>query len=107
MTRPDKNVFPHHSRLMDTVRASSSSATLSRTVFRPQPIPPPISSVPSPPVSVLYNTLPAVDMSMTESVSKIWSFVHSPSQITAARNFRGKEAQGLVDLIDKVRDPQS
>ena len=53
-------------------------------------------------VAIPYNGLPAVDMSTTESVSNIRSLIHSPSWIATARNLRGEEAQGLIDLIDRV-----
>jgi len=57
----------------------------------------------SPPVAILFNGLQMEDMSVAESISKIWSFMHSPPRIAAARDLRGEEAQGLIDLIDRVR----
>ena len=41
-------------------------------------------------------------ISVSESVSVVRSFVHSPSCVAAARNLRGKEAQCLIDAIDGV-----
>ena len=73
-----------------------------RIVFCPQRTDPPITTPLSPPVPILYDGLCVADMSVTESVSNIRAFMHSSSRITAARNLRGKEAQGFIDLIDKV-----
>jgi hypothetical protein len=82
---------------MDAVENPSS------TVFYTQPTDSPIISSPPSSVAILYNDLRVADMSAAESVSNIWSFMHSSSRITAARKLRGTEAQGLIDLIDQVR----
>jgi len=62
-----------------------------------------VVDAPSPPAAILYNDLQVGSMSAAESVADIWSFMHSSSRIAAARSLRGKEAQGLIDLIDQVR----
>ena len=54
-------------------------------------------------IDTLYSGFRVTDMSAVESVSMIRSFMHSSTRITAARKLRGKEAQGLIDLIDQVR----
>ena len=53
-------------------------------------------------VATLYKGLCVADMPVAESVLNIRSFMHSSPRIAAARNLRGKEAQGLIDLIDQV-----
>jgi len=73
-----------------------------RTTFHPQRTDPPVISASSTPVAILYGGLHALNMSVVESVSNIRSFMHSSSRIAAARDLRGKEAQGLIDLIDQV-----
>ena len=42
---------------------------------------------------------------MAESVSSIRTFMHSSSRIAAARKLRGREAQSLIDVIDRVCGP--
>ena len=75
----------------------------SRTGSYPLLTDPSVVSAPSPPLAILYNGLRVEDMSAAESISNIWSFMHSSSRIAAARNLRGEEARGLIDLIDQVR----
>ena len=75
-----------------------------RTVFYPQRTDPFVINTSPPPVATLYDSFRVTDVSAAESVSKIWSFMHSPSKIAAARNLRGEEAQALIDLIDQVSD---
>ena len=75
----------------------------SQTTFSSQCADTAVIDSPSPSVALLYNGLRVTDMSVADSVSKIRSFVHSSSQIAAARNLRGKDAQELIDLIDQVR----
>ena len=74
----------------------------SRATLSPQGTDHSVTGVSSPLVAVLYDDLRAADTSATEFVSNIRSFIHSSSRITAARNLRGEEAQGLIDLIDQV-----
>ena len=69
----------------------------SQAVFSPQQTDPPIPGVPSLPVDILDK-----GFRVAESVSSIWSFMHSTSLIAAARNLRGREAQRLIDLIDQA-----
>ena len=63
---------------------------------------PPVTGVSA---GILYDYFRVIDKSMAESVSNIRSFMHSSSRIAAARNLRGREAQRLIDLIDRVRGP--
>jgi len=80
----------------------------SQTIFHlfPQPADPSaINLSPSPP-TVLCNSLYVADIPVTESISNIRSFIHSPSQIAAARNLRGEDAQRLIDRIDQVNYAQ-
>ena len=74
----------------------------SRTAFYQQRSGSPVTSTSSPPVAILYDGLRVTDMSGDETVSNIRSLLHSSSQITAARNLRGKDAQGFINLIDQV-----
>ena len=74
----------------------------SQMCLSPQQNDPSVIHAPSPSVDILYGGLRVVDMSAVDSVSKIRSFMHSPSRVAAARDLRGKEAQGLIDLIDQV-----
>ena len=53
-------------------------------------------------IDTLYNGFRVTDMSAVETVSTIRSFMHSSTRISAVRKLRGKEAQGLIDLIDQV-----
>ena len=52
----------------------------------------------------LHDSSHVTDVSVTESVSIIWSFIRSQYSITVARSLRGKEAQRFIDFIDRVRD---
>jgi len=56
----------------------------------------------SPPVPILHDCLHAADTPISESASNVLSFLHSPYKVAVARSLRGKEAQGLIDLIDQV-----
>ena len=47
------------------------------------------------------------EVSASESIPIIHSFVHSSSSVAAAKNLRGKEAQSLIDAIDQVGAIQS
>jgi hypothetical protein len=82
---------------MDAVENLSSTGFYQRRADSSATIAPSLS------VAILYNGLRVADMSVAESLSKIRSFVHSSSRITAARNLRGEEAQELIDHIDQVR----
>ena len=42
------------------------------------------------------------EISASESVPIIHSFIHSPTGVAAARNLRGKGAQSLIDAISQV-----
>ena len=75
-------------------------------VFHPQQTNPSTIDASSPPVDILYDGLRVADISMAKSISGIRSFMHSSSRIAAARNLRGEEAQGLIDLIDRVSGTQ-
>ena len=74
-----------------------------QTRLSPQWNDPSALDTPPPSVAILFSGLCVVGLSAVESVSKIRSFMHSPSRIAAARGLRGKEAQELIDLIDQVR----
>ena len=74
----------------------------SRTAFYPQRADLPTTGPPPPSVTILYDGPYAVGMPAAESVSRIRSFLHSPPRIAAARALRGKEAQGLIDLLDQA-----
>ena len=76
------------------------------SVFHPQQANPSTIDASPPPVDILYDGLRVADISMAKSVSGVQSFMHSSSRITAARNLRGEEAQGLIDLIDRVSGTQ-
>ena len=80
--------------MMDTAKNPA------RAVFYPRRIDLSIISPSSPSVAILYDGLHVADMSVAQSVSNIRSFLHSSSRIAAARDLRGEEAQGLIDLID-------
>ena len=58
---------------------------------------------PRPPTSQhpLYNDLVA-DVSEVNPVLKVRSLVHSPYWIAIARGLRGKEAEDLIEFIDRV-----
>ena len=78
-----------------------------RAGSHPQRANPPVTgTLLPPPVIILHNDLHMSDISSVEPVSNIRSFIHSSPRIAAARNLRGKEAQGLVDLIDQVSSAQ-
>jgi len=79
----------------------------SQTISPPQPTDLPVISPSSPSATALCNSLRVADTSVTESISNIRSFIHSSTQIAAARNLRGKDAQGFIDLIDQVNCAQS
>lgn len=53
-------------------------------------------------VTILHDDLYMADMSVTDFFLNIWSFIHSPHKVTAAKSLRGEEAQRLIDLIDQV-----
>ena len=76
----------------------------SRTAFYQHQSGSPVTSASSPPVAILYDGLHVTDMAEDKTVSNIRSLLHSSSQIIAARNLRGKEAQGFINLIDQVSD---
>ena len=85
-------------RMIGTVESPS------RVVFYSQRTASPVINTPSPPVviDILSNGLRVTGRSGTESLLNIRTFMHSSSRIAAARNLRGKAAQGLIDLIDQV-----
>lgn len=72
-----------------------------RTVSHPQRANPSVISA-SLPTNILYDGSRTPEIPVVEPVSNIWSFMHSSSQIAAARNLRGEEAQSLIDLVDQV-----
>jgi hypothetical protein len=82
---------------MDTVEHPSQMC------LTPQWNDPSVAHTSSPSADILYGGLRVVGVPAVDSVSKIRSFMHSPSQIAAARGLRGKEAQAFIDLIDQVR----
>jgi len=73
-----------------------------QALFSPQRTEAPATSAPPSPVGIFYNGFRVADMLAAESVSNIRSFMHSSSRIATARNLRGREAQRLIDLIDRV-----
>ena len=75
---------------------------LPRAAFHPQRTDSSVISDPPPPVAIVDNGPRMADISVAESVSSIRSFIHSLSWITAAKNLRGEEAQGFINLIDRV-----
>ena len=81
-------------RMMDTAENPS----------HPQRTQPSIINSSPPLVALLYNTLCVADMSVAELISNIRTFIHSPPLIAVARNLRGEEAQGFIELIDQVGD---
>jgi len=52
-----------------------------------------------------WDTIFSMDTTSTEGLSNITTLIHSPSDITVARSLRGNQAQGLIDLIDRVSVP--
>jgi len=87
---------------MDTIENPS------QTIFHlfPQPADPSAINLSPSSTAVLCNSLHVADMSVAESISNIRSFMHSSSQIAAARNLRGEDAQRLIDFIDQVNYAQ-
>ena len=81
--------------LMDTAKSPLRVVSLKKRTDSPV-----ITS--SPPVPILHDCLHAADTSITESASKVLSFLHSPYEVAVARSLRGEEAQGLIDFIDQV-----
>ena len=79
-----------------------TAENLPRAAFHPQRTDPPVISDPPPPAAIVDNGPRMADMSIAESVSSIQSSMHSSSWIAAARGLRGQEAQGLINLIDRV-----
>ena len=53
-------------------------------------------------ISAIDNDSHVTEISASESVPIIRSFVHSSSGVAVARSLRGKGAQRLVDAIDQV-----
>ena len=88
---------------MDTIENPS------QTIFHlfPQPADPSVIGLSSSSTAVLCNSLHVADIPVTESISSIRSFIHSSSQIDAARKLRGEDAQRLIDIIDQVNCAQS
>ena len=80
----------------------STIARPSWTVFYQRRSDSPVTGASPPPLATLYDGLRVVGMPVAESVSNIRSFLHSSPQIAAARNLRGEEAQGFINLIDQV-----
>ena len=72
------------------------------TAFHIQQTDPPVTGASSPPVTNLHDGSRMSDIFVIASVSNIRSFMHSSSRIAAARNLRGKEAQGFIDFVDQV-----
>jgi len=87
---------------MDTIENPS------QTIFHlfPQPADPSVINLSSSSTAVLCNSLHVADIPVTESILNVRSFIHSPSQIAAARNLRGEDAQRLIDRIDQVNYAQ-
>ena len=99
-----ETVCPTPSYLEAAARTMDTVENPVQTVSYPQRTDPFVINTSPPPVAILYDSFRVTDVSAAESVSKIWSFMHSPSQVAAARNLRGEEAQALIDLIDQVSD---
>ena len=53
-------------------------------------------------MSTIGDDSHVTEISASESVPIIHSFVHSPSGVAVARSLRGKGAQSFIDAIDQV-----
>lgn len=83
---------------MDTVENPS------QTVFYSQRTGPSVLDILPPLVLNLRDSLRVADISVIESISNIRTFIHSPPLIAVAKNLRGEEAQGFIELVDQVGD---
>jgi len=51
-----------------------------------------------------WSGIYSLEIASDECLSKVSSLLSCPTKITAARSFRGQEAQTLIDFLDRVSE---
>ena len=51
-----------------------------------------------------WSDIFSVEIPSKECLSKVRSLLTCPAKITAARSFRGNQAQTIIDFLDRVSD---